>query len=183
MLGKIIGVLGTAASGIMSYFNNKKAEDAARAEAARQRAYYEAKANEDALSRSENLRLLHQYDREAQQQVDNARGVAAIKGATPEYGLAVQKAVANGRADLMGNIAAGASARADKYLDAAENVRHDQAVEEQNRIAARNETFANLAANAGNAVGSLADLYLPKKKVDDANGNGDKTNTGNALTH
>lgn len=165
MLGAILGAAGTAASGLMSYFNNKKAQRQADAEAARQQAYYQAKANENPLSRSENQHLLGQYDRDAQQQIENARGVAAITGATPEYGLAVQKAVANGRADLMGNMSAGASERADKYNQLSEEARHQKAMDDQARIAARNETFANLAANAANIVGSSLDSYIGAKKA------------------
>ena len=93
------------------------------------------------------------------------RGIAAITGATPEYGLAVQKAVANGRADLMGNMAAGASERADKYNQLGEEARHQKAMEDQARIAARNETFANLAANAANLVGSSIDGLSASKKA------------------
>lgn len=165
MLGAILGAAGTAASGLMSYFNNKKAQKQADEEAARQQAFYEAKANENPLSRSENQHLLGQYDRDAQQQIENARGVAAITGATPEYGLAVQKAVANGRADLMGNMSAGASERADKYNQLGEEARHQKAMDDQARIAARNETFANLAANAANIVGSSLDSYIGAKKA------------------
>lgn len=163
--GTLLSLAGTAASGLMSYFNNKKAQQQADAEAARQQAFYEAKANENPLSRSENQHLLGQYDRQAQQQIENARGVAAITGATPEYGLAVQKAVANGRADLMGNMAAGASASADKYNQLGEEARHQKAMDDQARIAARNETFANLAANAANIVGSS--FEIPRKDPTD----------------
>ena len=163
--GTLLSLAGTAASGLMSYFNNKKAQQQADAEAARQQAFYEAKANENPLSRSENQHLLGQYDRQAQQQIENARGVAAITGATPEYGLAVQKAVANGRADLMGNMTAGASERADKYSQLGEEARHQKALDDQARIAARNETFANLATNAANIVGSSIDGLAGAKKA------------------
>ena len=170
MWGALLSFAGTAASGLMSYFNNKKAQQQADAEAARQEAYYTAKANENPLSRSENQHLLGQYDRQAQQQIENARGVAAITGATPEYGLAVQKAVANGRADLMGNMAAGASERADKYKQLGEEARHQKAMDDQARTAARNETFANLAANAANIVGSSIDGLAGLKKAPRNNG-------------
>ena len=184
MLGAILGLAGTAASGLMSYFNNKKAERAANSEAARQQAYYQAKANENPLARSENQHLLGQYDRTSQQQIENARGVAAITGATPEYGLAVQKAVANSRADLMGNMAAGASERADKFNQKAEEARHQKALDDQARTAARNETFAALASNAANAVGSLTDSYIGAKAAPAApadNASPAKVATGNAI--
>ena len=157
--GAIVGLAGQAVSGVASVFNNKRTQSAADAEAARQEAYYNAQAMQDPLTRSENARLLAQYDRKAQQQVDNAQGVAAITGATPEYTLAVQKAVADGRADLMGGMAAEASERRDKYEDKAEEARHQKVLDDQERRAARNQTYANLAANAASAAGSIIDSY------------------------
>lgn len=157
--GAIISLAGTAASGIMSKINNDKMENDQEAEYARQQAYYAAKAAENPLSRSENQRVLRQYDRDAQRQIENARNVAAITGATPEYGLAVQKNVAQGRADLMGNISAGASERADKYNENLETARQQQSAARLARMQQRNETFANLAANAANSFGSIVDSY------------------------
>ena len=155
----LISLAGQGIGGIMSAVSARKEKQAADAEAARQQAHYEAKANEDALSRSENRQLLSEYDRKAQKQVEAARNVAAITGATPEYGLAVQKAVAEGRADLMGNIAAGDSARKDKYEQLAENVRHDKAVADIQREAAKQESYANIIANSASAFGSMLGGY------------------------
>ncbi len=157
--GAIVGLAGQAVSGVASVFNNKRTQSAADAEAARQELYYNAQAMQDPLTRSENARLLAQYDSKAQQQVDNAQGVATITGATPEYTLAVQKAVADGRADLMGGMAAEASERRDKYEDKAEEARHQKVLDDQARRAARNQTYANLAANAASAAGSILDSY------------------------
>ena len=157
--GALVGLAGQAVSGIASAFNNRKMQQQADAEAARQKAYYEAKANENPLSRSENQHLLGQYDRDAQQQIENARGVAAITGATPEYGLAVQKGVAEGRANLMGQMAAGASARKDYFEQKGEEGAHQKALDDQARRAERNQTYANLAANAASAAGSIIDAY------------------------
>ena len=179
MWGAVLSALGTAASGLMSYFNNKKSQRQADAEAARQKAYYDAKANENPLSRSEVQHVLGQYDRAAQQQIENARGVAAITGATPEFSTAVQKGIAEGRANLMGNVAAGASERADKYNQLGEEARHQKALDDQERIAARNETFANLAANAANIVGSSID-GLAGGAAKAPRNNGAPINEGNA---
>lgn len=176
--GAIISLAGTAASGIMSKINNDKMENEQEGEFARQQAYYAAKAAENPLSRSENQRVLRQYDRDAQRQIENARNVAAITGATPEYGLAVQKNVAQGRADLMGNISAGASERADKYNENLETARQQQSAARLARMQQRNETFANLAANAANSFGSIVDSYggmggfdedMYNKKMDNLN--------------
>lgn len=155
----LISLAGQGIGGIMSAVSARKEKQAADAEAARQQAHYEAKANEDALSRSENRQLLSEYDRKAQKQVETAKNVAAITGATPEYGLAVQKAVAEGRADLMGDIAAGNSARKDKYEQLAEGVRHDKAVADIQREAAKQESYANIIANSASAFGSMLGGY------------------------
>ena len=161
--GTLIGLAGQAVSGIASAINNRRRQRAADNEAARQQAYYAAKAAEDPLALSENQRVLNQYDREAQRQVEAARNTAKITGATPEYSLAVQKGVAEGRANLMGNIAAGASQRADYYTHLGEQARHQKALDDQARRAERNTTYANLAANAAKAFGSIMDAYQPKQ--------------------
>ena len=155
----LISLAGQGIGGIKSSVSARKEKQAADAEAARQQAHYEAKANEDALSRSENRQLLSEYDRKAQKQVETAKNVAAITGATPEYGLAVQKAVAEGRADLIGDIAAGDSARKDKYEQLADGVRHDKAVADIQREAAKQESYANIIANSASAFGSMLGGY------------------------
>lgn len=162
-LGALIGLAGQAVSGVLSTINNRKMQQSADAEAARQKAYYDAKANENPLSRSEVQHVLGQYDRAAQQQIENARGVAAIKGSTPEFTAAVQKGVAEGRANLMGNVAAGASARKDRYEQLGEMAQHQKALDDQQRRYERNLTYAALAANAASAVGSIMDGYSAQK--------------------
>lgn len=157
--GAIVGLAGQAVSGIASAMNNRKMQQAADAETARQVASNEAKAYENPLSRSENQQAMAQYDRTSKQQLENARGVATITGATPEYALGVQKGIADGRAELMGGIAAGASAQKDKYLDKAEKAKEQKFADDQERRLARNTTYANLAANAASAAGSIMDSY------------------------
>ena len=160
--GAIVGLAGQAVSGIASAYNNKIMQQAADAETARQVASNEAKAYENPLYRSENQQALAQYDRTSKQQLENARGVATITGATPEYALGVQKGIADGRAELMGGIAAGASAQKDKYLDKAEKAKEQKFADDQERRLARNTTYANLAANAASAAGSIIDSYVTK---------------------
>lgn len=164
--GTIVGLAGQAVSGIASTINNKKTQAVADSEAARQDAYYNAQAYEDPLARSENARLLNQYDRQSEQQLERAQGVANITGATPEYTLGVQKSIANGRADLMGSMSSSASERRDKYMDKAEIAKHRKVLEDQERRADRNTTYANLAANAASAAGSIIDSYSPSASRD-----------------
>lgn len=164
-IGAIVGVAGTAASGIMSAINNKKRERQAQAESARRIAQAEAMANEDPLARAGNQRLLAQYDREGKRQIENARNVSAITGATPEYAVAVQEGIAQGRADMMSNIAAEADARRDKYLDKAEEARREAANAAEERALERNQTYANIAANAAQAAGSMLSGISDRKDV------------------
>ena len=167
--GAILGLAGQAVSGALSTINNRRMQQEADAEAARQRAFYEAKANENPLSRSEVQHVLGQYDRSAQQQMENARGVAAIKGSTPEFTAAVQKGVAEGRANLMGQVAAGASQRADYYNMLGERAQHQKAQEDMQRRMQRNSTYAALAGNAASAVGAIMDGYSAKMPKFDPN--------------
>ena len=151
----IISGLGTAASGLMSYFNNKNSQAAADAEYARQVAYDEAKAAENPLSRSENRALIGEYDRAAKQQVETNRNRNKILGATPEADIAVQGRVAEGRASLLSGISQQASQRADQWSQRAEEARQSKAKADQERYAQRNATYAALAANAANALSGL----------------------------
>lgn len=178
-IGAIVGVAGTAASDVMSAVNNKKRERQAQAESARRIAQAEALANEDPLARAGNQRLLAQYDREGKRQIENARNVSTITGATPEYAVAVQEGVAQGRADMMSNIAAEADARRDKYMDKAEEARRDAANAAEERALERNQTYANIAANAAQAAGSLmSGIGGGKKAPKAAGGGGTPTDSG-----
>lgn len=161
--GMVISLAGQAMSGALSAVNNRNIQKSADAEAARRSAYYNAKANENPLSRSEVQHILGQYDRSSQQQIENARGVATITGATPEFAAAVQKGVAEGRANLMSNVAAGASRRADYYNMLGEQAAHQKAVEDQQRRYERNATYAALAGNAASAIGPIMDGYSARK--------------------
>ena len=163
-LGTIVSLAGQAASGIMSVVNNKRVARKEDAEYARQQAEYAARENENPMSRSESRAALNAYDKSAEQQIETARNVSKITGATPEYSLAVQKAAQEGRGNVVSGIAANASARADAARDAGERSRQAQADAEIARMQARNETYANLAGNAANAFGGIIDGYQTKEE-------------------
>lgn len=176
-LGTIVSLAGQAASGIMSVVNNKRVARKEDAEYARQQAEYAARENENPLSRSESRAALNAYDKSAEQQVETARNVSKITGATPEYSLGVQKAAQEGRGNVVSGIAEGASARADAARDAGERSRQAQADAELARMRERNETYANLASNAANAFGAILDgkqiqetNTIPQQMADEAVG-------------
>ena len=154
-IGTAVGTAGKIASMIMDSINRKKTIAAEEAELARQQAYYEAKANEDAMSKASNQRLLNEYDRETQKQLQAAQGVAAITGATPEYTLAVQKGIAEGRADLMGNISANHETTVEKASEKSEEVKQKVAERKLARLNEERESIANVAANAGTLAGGM----------------------------
>lgn len=184
-LGAILGAAGTAASGIMSAINNKKRIRSQEAESARRIASYESLANEDALSKASNQRLLNQYDRSSQDQLRKAQDVAAITGATPEYALGVQKGIAEGRADLMSSISANQELSAERALENAEKAYQDAALEKQKMYAERDMTYANLAANAANAASSIISGVTPRKENNqndtNVNSQDDKKESGKAV--
>lgn len=163
ILGGLTGLAGSITSGILSAKNNKDMErDQARMYAER-RAKYEAMANEDPLARSEVQAATRQYDRDAERQMESARNVAAITGATPEYAAAVQKGVAEGKANLLGNVAANASARSDHYNELAQNTAQEAQQAQMQLQAARNATYANLATNAAGAAKAIIGGAMPAK--------------------
>lgn len=158
-----MSLLGLGTSSVLSIFNNRKAQQAADASAAREQAFYTSKANEDPLSRSENQHILGQYDRQAQQQLETARNISTITGATPEFSAAVQKSVADGRTNLMGQMASNASAQKDRYEMMGEAARRRKDSEDVERNLARNNTYAALAGNAMSAAGAIMDGYNTPK--------------------
>jgi len=168
VLGTILGIANAGlaiGSTVKNWLDQKKKDAIAKKEADRAYAENMARAYEDPMSNSANQQVINQYDRDAKKQIENARNVAAITGATPEYGLAVQKAVAEGKSNLLGNIAAGASDRKDKYLDKASDVKSQYAAYQQEQAAAAQESAMNGLINAGNAIGSVVDSISATPKA------------------
>lgn len=154
-----MSLAGQAASGIFSAINNRRMQRERDAESARQVAEAEGRAYEDPLARSEVQAATNKYDRDAERQIENARNVSTIMGATPEYDAAVQKGVAEGKANLLSGVTENASARKDANLYRAEAARRAHAAQVRSDREARNSTYAALAANAANAFGSIVDSY------------------------
>lgn len=180
----LISLAGQGIGYIMSAVNNRKQQRAADKEAARQIAVQEAKGNENILSRSENRQAIAEFDRKSEEQVRKANNVATITGATPEYALAVQSAVSNARADLVGEMASGASTRKDAVDDEIENIRRKQAEGDMERLTSRQTSYANLISNASSAFGNLLSGYKSpgetsgaSEGVDDIDGNSEKNST------
>lgn len=158
-IGTIVSLAGQAASGIMSAINNKRERREKAAESARREAHYEAQAAENPLLRADVRSVIGAYDRSSRQQIAEARNIGKITGGTPESAVAIQQAVANGRSDLISDIASDNSKRVDEARKNAETARQDAAAAEVARREVRNQTYANLATNAANAFGSIVNSY------------------------
>lgn len=184
--GALLSLAGQGLAQGLSKINNDNADREREDYYETQSANIRAKKNENQLSRSDVRRVIGQYDREAQRQIENADNVAKITGATPEYSLAIQQGLAEGRADLMGNLQAGASERADKADAELKQIEAQQAAAQREYRAQRNEQFANLAGNAASTFGSMVDAAVgsssaPQRKTATANSqNEEKKATGTA---
>lgn len=174
----LLSAAGTILSGGLSKFNNDRMERQQKAEDARRKAFYAGKAAESPLASSQNQQMLGEYDRRSAQQLANATGVGLITGATPEFSLGVQKGIAEGRADMMGKMGADATRRKDMYEMMGEQAKQEAHQAEMERLANRDNTFANLAANSANALGTLVDGYSGMAKAPEANANGTTESAG-----
>ena len=151
----LLSLAGQAASGIMSALNNRRTEQAEESESARQRAYFEGRANENPMERSDNAAILGTLDRKLRSQNETAAAKNKVLGGTPEMDVATKKATANAYADAVSSIAANASKNRDTAMDNLEKSRETDAENRIKRMDARNQTYANLAANAANAFVGL----------------------------
>ena len=148
----LIGTAGTVVSGLLSMINNKNMEYENEKESARKQSLYGTRANEDAMTRSENARIIGTLDRKAKERADVSAAKNKIVGGTPESEVADKKIVSKSYADALGGIAANESTRRDKMLDNLETAREKDFTNKMERMQKRNETYAALAANAANAA-------------------------------
>lgn len=152
MWGTIIGLAGTAVSGLLSALNNRKIAREQDNETKRQQAEYTRRMNENPLERSENAHLLGALDRKSKEQMQTNAAKNKIVGGTPEMEVAQQKAQADAYANAVGQIASGESTRRDDLADKLETSRQKASENRVAQMQKRGETYANLAANAANAA-------------------------------
>lgn len=172
----IVGLAGQAASGILSANANRKAQQRADEEYARQKAFYETQMYQDPLQRSENQALLGALKRQLDEQNEQAVAVSKITGATPEMQVAMNQNAANAYGNAVGNMMAGESARREEYAEKLNKAYNDKANADIARWNDRQQSFANIASNAANMFTTLLSGYKGKKLVwqpDDGTGGTD----------
>lgn len=156
MIGAIIGAAGSVASSLIGGAQAKRAAEKANKELADQRQknedWYRRRYNEDYTQSAEAQAAMTKARELAREQMQAARGTAAVMGGT-EAGIAAQQQAANKMlADTMSNIAQNATARKDavesQYLQ-------NEAALSQQQQGVYNQQAANstAAANAGMQAG------------------------------
>lgn len=180
ILSGILSGLGAAAGvagNIIQAVNNRKQRKLDKEQNARDIAFYESKANENPLASAATRKLIAENNRQNQKQIANARGVAAITGATPEYTLAVQNSIAQNNANVMGGIVAANEARQERNEERAHEARQDAIKAKKEAIAANNAAWANVMSNAAKAATSAIAGMTARQAVTST-----KAGTGAAVT-
>lgn len=149
-----MGLAGQAMSGIVSARNNAQQKQARNEYEAKRQAEIEAEMHSNPLARSENRHALNEMRKATEKATERATNVNKITGATPEATIAQQELAMEAMGDVVGKIASGESDRQDKLIQERRNLDDAMYQDRVQERAARNETFANLASNAGNIVGS-----------------------------
>ncbi len=143
-------------SGIMSARNNTAMEQNDRKEYARRRAAYLSQATSNPMYNPKTAEVVNEANRAFDQRQKTSHARNTVLGGTPERELAEQKQNTEAYADIIGNVAAGEQVARDKALENLE-LNEQKAYEQENqRRIDRNATYANLAANAANALGNLS---------------------------
>lgn len=172
MIGAIIGAAGGLASSIWGGIQAKKAAEKANNELADQRKknedWYRRRYNEDYTQSAEAQAAMTRARELAREQMQAARGTAAVMGGT-EAGIAAAQGAANDMlADTMSGIAQNATARKDavesQYLQT-ENALSQQQQNVYNQQAANSTAAANQGMAAGmSLLGADAQSYMDRGK-------------------
>ena len=168
MIGAIIGAAGSIASSLIGGAQAKKAAEKANKELADQRQknedWYRRRYNEDYTQSAEAQAAMTRARELAREQMQAARGTAAVMGGT-EAGVAAQQQAANKMlSDTMSGIAQNATARKDavesRYLQM-ENALSQQQQGVYNQQAANSAAAANQGMAAGmSLLGADAQSHL-----------------------
>lgn len=168
MIGAIIGAAGGLASSIWGGVQAKKAAEKANNELANQRQknedWYRRRYNEDYTQSAEAQAAMTRARELAREQMQAARGTAAVMGGT-EAGIAAEQGAANDMlADTMSGIAQNATARKDAVES--QYLQTDAALSQQqqnvyNQQAANSTAAANQGMQAGmSLLGADAQSHL-----------------------
>lgn len=172
MIGAIIGAAGSVASSLIGGAQAKRAAENANKELADQRKknedWYRRRYNEDYTQSAEAQAAMTRARELAREQMQAARGTAAVMGGT-EAGIAAAQGAANDMlADTMSGIAQNATARKDavesQYLQT-ENALSQQQQNVYNQQSANSTAAANAGMQAGmSLLGADAQSYMDRGK-------------------
>ena len=149
-----LSALGSAAGGISSIVQNRKAEAQAEADKSRNMAWYDRQLYSDPLKRGDNAVLLKRMRDELQRRSEVEDAKSAIMNGTDEARLARRKQNNETIQGVYDNIVAREAHRRDELLSGQKAVLDNYSNTQAQLLAQRQANAANLAGNAVNLAGS-----------------------------
>lgn len=154
-----LSALGSAAGGISSVVQNRKAEAQAEADKSRNMAWYDRQLYSDPLKRGDNAVLLKRMRDELQRRSEVEDAKSAIMNGTDEARLARRKQNNETIQGVYDNIVAREAHRRDELLSGQKAVLDNYSNTQAQLLAQRQANAANLAGNAvslaGSAIGAM----------------------------
>lgn len=154
----VASLAGTAASGIMSAKNNQRREQELKRERGASNRYYNEQRFQDPTKRYDYVRTLNQMRQNLKRSNAITDAKRTIMGGTQEYALANRQYGANAIADATENVAAQQARRGDllSSQQRSEDRRYDAM--RMGMLDQRDQTYNNMAINAGNAFNGFSPL-------------------------
>lgn len=165
MLGLIGGLGSTLLGGIMSGVQARKAETARKEEEARKQAEFDKRYYQDVMQRSDVSAILNKARENLGNVNRRAEASAVVTGATPEAVVAQKAANANAYADTISGLVVNTSAMRDNLYQQHEQDRNAMYQANQQALANRANSWANIATTGLQLAGNSLAQYLDAKKL------------------
>lgn len=149
----------------MSGVQARKAENARKDEEARKQAEFDKRYYQDVLQRSDVSAILSKAREKMQLGNKRAEATAAVTGATPEAVVAQKAANANAYANTISGLVANTSAMRDNLYQQHEQDRNAMYQANQQALASRANSWANIASTGLQLAGNSLAQYLDAKQI------------------
>lgn len=153
-----IAAAGAITSAVVTAKANKKRQEALEKEGERQRLFYERQLNENPLEQYHNKALLGRLQEQMKERIATARARAKITGEMDTSNV-IRDQNAAALSSVYNNILSNASLRKDSLNQALERSRQNLHQQQADLDYAKQQNYANFAANIGNAAATAAGAY------------------------
>jgi hypothetical protein len=153
-----IAAAGAITSAVVTAKANKKRQEALEKEGERQRLFYERQLNENPLEQYHNKALLGRLQEQMKERIATARARAKITGEMDTSNV-IRDQNAAALSSVYNNILSNASLRKDSLNQALERSRQNLYQQQADLDYAKQQNYANFAANIGNAAATAAGAY------------------------